>query len=123
MPNTSAYWAINKPILPRPIIPIDLFFNWYPLKRSLFHPEFLTCSTELNMFLEIDIINAQVSSAVDEISFKKSKWPLKDKSSKHCVIGLYADPERLSDIRRNRVAIMKDNNATKDTNLESIKKH
>ena len=46
---------------------------------------------------------------------------LKDKSFKHCVIGLYADPERLSDIRRNRVAIMKDNNTTKYTNLESIK--
>ena len=46
---------------------------------------------------------------------------LKDKSFKHCVTGLYADPERLSDIRRNRVAIMKDNNTTKYTNLESIK--
>ena len=46
---------------------------------------------------------------------------LKDKKFKHCVIGLYADPERLSDIRRNRVAIMKDNNTTKYTNLESIK--
>ena len=46
---------------------------------------------------------------------------LKDKSFKHCVIGLYADPERLSDIRRNRVAIMNDNNTTKYTNLEFIK--
>ena len=46
---------------------------------------------------------------------------LKDKKFKHCVIGLYADPERLSDIRRNRVAIMNDNNTTKYTNLEFIK--
>ena len=46
---------------------------------------------------------------------------LKDKSFKTCVIGLYADPERLSDIRRNRVAIMNDNNTTKYTNLEFIK--
>ena len=46
---------------------------------------------------------------------------LKDKSFKHCVIGLYADPERLSDIRRNRVVIMNDNNTTKYTNLEFIK--
>ena len=28
-----------------------------------------------------------------------------------CVVGLIADPERLSDIRRNRVAIMKDQNS------------
>ena len=39
-----------------------------------------------------------------------------------CIVGLIADPERLSDIRRNRVAIMKDQNLKDYTDLESIKK-
>ena len=39
-----------------------------------------------------------------------------------CIIGLIADPERLSDIRRNRVAIMKDQNLKEYTDLDSIKK-
>ena len=39
-----------------------------------------------------------------------------------CIIGLIADPERLSDIRRNRVAIMQDQNLKEYTDLESIKK-
>ena len=39
-----------------------------------------------------------------------------------CVIGLIADPERLSDIRRNRVAIMKEQNLKEYTDLESITK-
>jgi regulator of PEP synthase PpsR (kinase-PPPase family) len=39
-----------------------------------------------------------------------------------CIVGLIADPERLSDIRRNRVAIMKDQNQTNYTDLEFIKK-
>ena len=47
---------------------------------------------------------------------------LKDKNLETCVVGLYADPERLSDIRRNRVAIMNDSNLPKYTELESIKK-
>ena len=47
---------------------------------------------------------------------------LKNPDLKSCIIGLYADPERLSDIRRNRVSIMKDKNVTNYTNLESIKK-
>ncbi len=46
---------------------------------------------------------------------------LKSQNNKICVIGLVADPERLADIRRNRVAIMKDNNIKEYTNLESIK--
>ena len=41
---------------------------------------------------------------------------------KACIIGLVADPERLADIRRNRVAIMKDQNLKEYTNIESIKK-
>ena len=39
-----------------------------------------------------------------------------------CIVGLVADPERLSDIRRNRVAIMKDQNLKEYTDLGSIKK-
>ena len=38
-----------------------------------------------------------------------------------CVIGLIADPERLADIRRNRVAIMRENRIKEYTNLNSIK--
>ena len=43
------------------------------------------------------------------------------KDSKVCVIGLVADPERLADIRRNRVAIMKEKNIKEYTDLEFIK--
>jgi len=39
-----------------------------------------------------------------------------------CVIGLIADPERLADIRRNRVAIMRDQKIKEYTDLVSIKK-
>ena len=47
---------------------------------------------------------------------------LKIEKLKPCVIGLYASPERLSDIRRNRVAIMNEKNLPTYTDLESIKK-
>ena len=43
-------------------------------------------------------------------------------NSKACVVGLVADPERLSDIRRNRVAIMKDHKIKEYTDLDFIKK-
>ena len=46
---------------------------------------------------------------------------LKSKNNKTCVIGLVADPERLADIRRNRVAIMKESRIKEYTNLDSIK--
>ena len=39
-----------------------------------------------------------------------------------CIIGLVADPERLSDIRRNRVSIMKDQKLKEYTDLDAIKK-
>ena len=45
---------------------------------------------------------------------------IKNKSA--CIIGLIADPERLADIRRNRVAIMKDTKLKDYTNLDFIKK-
>ncbi len=43
-------------------------------------------------------------------------------NKKVCIIGLIADPERLADIRRNRVAIMKDHKLKEYTDLEYIKK-
>ena len=43
-------------------------------------------------------------------------------NSTACIIGLIADPERLSDIRRNRVAIMKDQKLKEYTDLNAIKK-
>jgi [pyruvate, water dikinase]-phosphate phosphotransferase / [pyruvate, water dikinase] kinase len=47
---------------------------------------------------------------------------IKQKKLNICVVGLYADPDRLSDIRRNRVAIMNDTRIPTYTNLDSIKK-
>jgi [pyruvate, water dikinase]-phosphate phosphotransferase / [pyruvate, water dikinase] kinase len=41
-------------------------------------------------------------------------------NNKSCIVGLVADAERLADIRRNRVAIMKDHNIKEYTNLNSI---
>ena len=46
---------------------------------------------------------------------------LKEKNLNSCVVGLYAAPERLSDIRRNRVAIMNDTDLPTYTDLDSIK--
>ena len=43
---------------------------------------------------------------------------IKSENFKGCVVGLYADPIRLSEIRRNRVAIM---NETKIANYTDIK--
>ena len=43
-------------------------------------------------------------------------------NKKACIVGLVADPERLADIRRNRVAIMKDHKLKDYTDLEYIKK-
>ena len=39
-----------------------------------------------------------------------------------CIVGLIADPERLSDIRRNRVAIMQDQNLKEYTDLDAIRR-
>jgi regulator of PEP synthase PpsR (kinase-PPPase family) len=47
---------------------------------------------------------------------------LKTNKVQTCVVGLYADPGRLSDIRRNRVAIMNDKNLPKYTDIEIIEK-
>jgi regulator of PEP synthase PpsR (kinase-PPPase family) len=42
-------------------------------------------------------------------------------NEKACIIGLVADPDRLADIRRNRVAIMKDRSLKEYTDLKFIK--
>ena len=47
---------------------------------------------------------------------------IKQAKGKQCIIGLVAEPERLADIRRNRMAIMNDRNTTDYTDLEKIKK-
>ena len=47
---------------------------------------------------------------------------LKNENLKSCVIGLYADPVRLSDIRRNRVALMQENSSSSYTDIGAIKK-
>ena len=38
------------------------------------------------------------------------------------MVGLFADPDRLSDIRRNRVALMKESRSSSYTEISSIKK-
>jgi regulator of PEP synthase PpsR (kinase-PPPase family) len=43
-------------------------------------------------------------------------------NKKACIIGLVASPDRLADIRRNRVAIMKDNKLKEYTDLKYIEK-
>ncbi len=47
---------------------------------------------------------------------------LKNIDLKSCVVGLFADPERLSDIRRNRVALMQENRSSSYTDINTIKK-
>ena len=47
---------------------------------------------------------------------------LKTENIKSCIIGLFADPDRLSDIRRNRVALMQENRSSNYTDISSIKK-
>ena len=46
---------------------------------------------------------------------------LKSKNNKICIIGLVTDPERLADVRRNRVTMMKETNIKEYTDLDSIK--
>ena len=47
---------------------------------------------------------------------------LKSKNNKTCIVGLVTDPERLADVRRNRVAIMRDLHIKEYTDLDFIKK-
>ena len=43
-------------------------------------------------------------------------------NTESCIIGLIADPERLADIRRNRVAIMRDSKIKEYTEIDYIQK-
>ena len=52
---------------------------------------------------------------------QKIPTSLETNKNKICVIGLVADAERLADIRRNRVAIMRENSIKDYTELSSIK--
>ena len=45
---------------------------------------------------------------------------IKSENFKGCVVGLYADPIRLSEIRRNRVAIMNEAKIAKFTDIKHI---
>ena len=47
---------------------------------------------------------------------------LRVNKTKICTIGLYADPERLSDIRKNRISIMNETNLKEYTDIDIIKK-
>ena len=46
---------------------------------------------------------------------------LKSKNNKICIVGLVTDPERLADVRRNRVTMMNETNIKDYTDLKSIK--
>ena len=46
---------------------------------------------------------------------------LKSKNNKICIVGLVTDPERLADVRRNRVTMMNETNIKEYTDLKSIK--
>ena len=47
---------------------------------------------------------------------------LKGNTSNACIIGLIAEPNRLSDIRRNRIALMQENRSSNYTDVSSIQK-
>ena len=47
---------------------------------------------------------------------------LKQKPKLSCVIGLTSEPERLADIRKNRLNSLKEKESTNYTNIEKIKK-
>ena len=47
---------------------------------------------------------------------------LKKNPQKKCVVGLTAEPDRLVDLRKNRMQSIKDNESTEYTNLETVRK-
>ena len=47
---------------------------------------------------------------------------LKKNPQKKCIVGLTAEPERLVDLRKNRMQSIKDNESTEYTNLEIVQK-
>ena len=69
------------------------------------------------------IIDSKIEDGdvTDETGLYSLNYDLYSNENKACIIGLVADPERLADIRRNRVAIMRDNNIKEYTELSFIK--
>ena len=47
---------------------------------------------------------------------------MKDNKKNPCIVGLTAEPERLVEIRKNRMNSIKDNSSTNYINLEKISK-
>ena len=47
---------------------------------------------------------------------------LKEKPEFKCVVGLTAEPDRLVDLRKNRMQSIKDNESTEYTNLDIVQK-
>ena len=47
---------------------------------------------------------------------------LKKNPQKKCIIGLTAEPDRLVDLRKNRIQLIKDNEHTEYTNLDIVQK-
>ena len=47
---------------------------------------------------------------------------LKKNPQKKCVVGLTAEPDRLVDLRKNRMQLIKDNESTEYTNLQKVQK-
>jgi hypothetical protein len=47
---------------------------------------------------------------------------LKKNPQKKCVVGLTAEPDRLVDLRKNRMQSIKDNESTEYTNLDTVQK-
>ena len=69
--------------------------------------------------------DSEDSKAIQRLLHEIEKESLKyglTLNKKACIVGLVADPERLADIRRNRVAIMRDHHIKEYTNLDFIRK-
>mgnify|MGYP001149906350 CR=1 FL=1 len=78
----------------------------------------------LSLGLPLSILGYFFAPQIMSILITQQEIPeqLKIKEFKPCVVGLYTDPERLSDIRRNRVNIMNETNLPSYADLDSIKK-
>ena len=62
------------------------------------------------------------TSNIPLINEKSIPQALKDNPKIACVVGLHTEPERLADIRKNRMSSLKETDNKLYTNLEQIKK-
>ena len=62
------------------------------------------------------------TSNIPLVNEKSLPKKLKDNPQLTCVVGLNTEPERLVDLRRNRMSSLKENENIKYTNIENIKK-